>query len=97
VSEETSYWNVTSLSYQQAVNLAANDLVKDFQRDPVRGEAKFWPGSTGVFRYLTEHAPEKSLILNDKGGAVRLEQKTGELKSFPVRRPAKMGMNIPGA
>ena len=92
--QENSFWRVTDLSYQQAVNLAASDLIKDFQRDPSRSEAKFWPGSTGVFRYLSEHAPETSLILNDKGEGVRLERGTLNQKSFPVRRPAKMGMTI---
>lgn len=92
---QSAYWVVTNITYQQAVNLAASDLIKDFQRDPVKNQAKFWPGSTGVFRYLSEHAPEKSLILNDKGDGVRLERGTLNQKSFPVRRPAKMGMEIP--
>ena len=94
MSEENLFWCVTNISYQQAVNLAASDLVKDSQRDPVKGTARFWPGSTGVFRYLSEHAPEKSLILNDRGEGVRLERGTLNQKSFPVRRPAKMGMDI---
>ena len=93
--DQSAYWLVTGITYQQAVNLAASDLIKDFQRDPTHGEAKFWPGSAGVFRHLSEHAPEKSLILNDKGEAVRLERGTRAIKSFPVRRPAKMGMEIP--
>lgn len=96
MSEETSYWVVTELTYQQAVNLAASDLIKNFQRDSVKGSARFWPNSKGVFNYLSEHAPEKSLILNDKGEAVRMEQKTKEIKTFPVRKPVKMGMNIDG-
>ena len=94
MGSENEFWLLTNITYQQAVNLAASDLVKDFQRDPVKGTARFWPGSTGVFRYLSEHAPEKSLILNDKGEAVRLERGTQAIKSFPVRRTAKMGMDI---
>lgn len=94
MSEENLYWQLTDISYQEAVNLSASDLVKNFQRDPVRNSARFWPGSKGVFVYLSEHAPEKSLILNDKGEAVRQEQTTRELKTFPVRKPVKMGMEI---
>ena len=93
-NDGNAFWEVTDLSYQQAVELSASDLIKDFQRDPVKGKAKFWPASKGVFRYLCEHAPEKSLILNDRGEAVRLERETFELKTFPIRRPAKMGMTI---
>lgn len=96
MSEENLYWLVTDISYQEAVNLSASDLVKNFQRDPVKNSARFWPGSNGVYNYLAEHAPEKSLILNDKGEAVRLERKTAQLKTFPVRKPIKMDMEIPG-
>ena len=95
MSEETSYWLVCDLTYQQAVNLGASDLVKNFQRNAHTGETKFWPNSKGVYNYLSEHAPERSLILNDKGEAVRLERGTLTQKSFPVRRPAKVGMDIP--
>jgi len=94
MDSENKFWLLTNISYQQAVNLAASDLIKDFQRDPVKNTARFWPGSTGVFRYLSEHAPEKALILNDRGEAVKLERGTQALKTFPVRRPAKMGMTI---
>jgi len=92
--DENKFWKITDITYQQAVNLAASDLIKDFRRDPVKNEAKFWPGSKGVFKYLTDHAPEASLILNDRGDAVRLERETQIIKSFPVRKPAKMGMDI---
>ena len=94
MSEETSYWLVADLTYEQAVNLAASDLVKNFQRNAHTGETRFWPPSKGVYNYLAEHAPEKALILNDRGEAVRLERGTQAIKSFPVRRPAKMGMDI---
>ena len=93
--EENKYWIVCDLSYEQAINLAASDLVKHFQRNSYTGETKYWPGSRGVFRYLCEHAPEKALVLNDRGEAVRLERETHELKTFPVRRPVKMGADIP--
>jgi hypothetical protein len=86
MSEETSYWLVCDLTYQQAVNLAASDLVKNFQRNAHTGETRFWPNSKGVYNYLSEHAPEKVLIL---------KRGTRELKTFPVRRPVKMGANIP--
>ena len=95
MSEETGYWLVCDLTYQQAVNLAASDLVKHFQRNSYTGETKFWPNSKGVYNYLAEHAPEKALILNDRGEAVKLERGTQALKTFPVRRPVKMGMGIP--
>ena len=95
MSEENLFWRVTDLSYQQAVNLSASDLVKNFTRDANKGDARFWPGSNGVFRHLAEHAPEKSLILNDRGEAVRLELGTLNQKSFPVRKPTKTGMEIP--
>lgn len=94
MSEESLFWRVTDLSYQDAVNLSASDLVKNFERDANNGSARFWPGSPGVFRHLAEHAPEASLILNDKGEAVRLERGTLNQKSFPVRKPVKMGMTI---
>ena len=94
MSEETSYWLVCDLTYQQAVNLAASDLVKHFQRNSYTGETRFWPNSKGVYRYLCDHAPEKALVLNDRGEAVRLERETQAIKSFPVRRPVKMGMSI---
>ena len=92
--EQSAYCLVTNVTYQQAVNLAASDLLKDFQRDPVKGTARFWPGSKGVFKHLMDHAPEASLILNDRGDAIRPERETQAIKSFPVRRPAKMGMDI---
>ena len=96
MSEETRYWEVTNLSYEQMVNLVESDLIKNFTRDSLKNQARFWPPSKGVYNYLNEHAPERSLILNDKGEAVRLERGTLNQKSFPVRRPAKMGMEIPG-
>ena len=92
--DQSAHWVVTNITYQQAVNLAASDLIKDFQRDPVKGTARFWPGSKGVFKHLMDHAPEASLILNDRGEPVRLERKTQAIKSFPVRKPVKMGMSI---
>jgi len=95
MSEETRYWEVTNISYEDTMKLHASDLIENYTRDATKNQARFWPPSKAVFRYLCEHAPEKSLILNDKGEAVRLERETQALKTFPVRRPTKMGMEIP--
>lgn len=94
MSEETRYWEVTNVSYQDTVQLSASDLIKNYTRDSTKNQARFWPPSKAVYNYLAENAPEKSLILNDKGEAVRQEQTTRELKTFPVRKPVKMGMTI---
>jgi len=95
MSEETRFFEVTNISYADTMMLQASDLIKNYTRDSTKNSARFWPPSKGVFNYLQGHAPEKSLILNDKGEAVRLERQTAELKTFPVRKPVKMGMEIP--
>jgi len=96
MDSENRFWIITDIDY-----VATNRLVSDsqkileyFQRDPANNGSRIWPGTKAAYNYLNEHISEKSLILNDKGEAVRLERETRELKTFPIRRPAKLGMSI---
>ena len=99
MSDGTRYWAVTDIDYVESNKLVENshNILQYFQRDTTKnGSRFFWLGDGGkaAYNYLAEHAPEKSLILNDRGEAVRLERATKELRTFPVRRPVKMGMTI---
>ena len=93
---ENKFWIITDIDYVTTNNLVSDSgkILECFQRDPAKNGSRIWPGSKAAYNYLSEHAPETSLILNDKGEAVRLERKTDALKTFPVRKPAKMGMSI---
>jgi len=94
--EENKFWVITDIDYVTTDRLVSDsrDTLEYFQRDPAKNGSRIWPGSKAAYNYLQEHAPEKSLILNDRGEAVRFERGTQAIKSFPVRRPGKMGMDI---
>ena len=51
---ENPYWLVSGLSYEDVINIASDDCVKNFQRDAQSGDTKFWPGSATVLDYLRD-------------------------------------------
>ena len=67
MSEPTPYWLIGPISYQDAVNLSASDLITNFQRDPRKNDAKFWPGNQSVLTYLRQNLPDGSAITNAEG------------------------------
>jgi len=93
---ENKFWIVCDIDYTTTNSLVSDSskVLEYFQRDPAKNGSRIWPGTKSAFLYLTEHAPETSVILNDRGEAVRLERE-GTFKSFPIRKPVKMGQSIP--
>ena len=80
-------WLVSNLSYADTIKLASSELVESFQRDPRRGEARFWPGNPGVLKHLKDNLPEGCTI----------EGEELQAKVASPRMPAvvhRMGMDI---
>jgi hypothetical protein len=67
---ESKFWLVTDLSYPQSVNLAASDLITNFDRDHRNKRSRFWPGTKGVLSYLQMNMPRGCSIRSDKGVSV---------------------------
>ena len=86
---ETRYWLVKNLSYEDTVKQLADgsDLIIDYQRDAKKNETRFWPGSKGVYTYLSEHLPLGSEIRGDE-----IEKRESEFKRPVIVH--RMGMDI---
>ena len=89
---DNPFWLVSPISYEDAVKLADSELIKNFQRDPRRNEAKFWPNSQGVLTYLRQSLPKGSAIVNATGTQSALQKNT-KIKA-PVVVHKRVGQDI---
>ena len=91
--EDTSYWVVSPISYEDTMKLAASDLIENFQRDPRKNESRFWPGGKGTFKHLYENLPAGADIVNASGN-LAVKKETTTIKAPRVIHRGT-GMGIP--
>ena len=91
--EDTPYWVVSPISYEDTVKLAASDLIENFQRDPRKRESRFWPGGKGTFKHLYENLPAGADIVN-ASGTLAVKKETAVIKAPRVIHRSS-GIEIP--